>query len=80
MATVTFSSELQQYTQVDSAQISALNYRDMIRELNSLFPLLSQSRFSEMAVAIDDVIIVDPLLEELSADSEVFFFHFVAGG
>jgi molybdopterin converting factor small subunit len=52
----------------------------MVTELVARYPALSRQLLEEMAVAIDGVIIVDPLLEELLEDSEVHFLHFVAGG
>lgn len=52
----------------------------MINELTGRYPRLSRETLSDMAVAIDGVIIVDPLLEPLAEDAEVHFLHFVAGG
>ena len=52
----------------------------MIDELCARFPGLDRDALTNMAVAIDGVIIVDPLLEPLNEDSEVHFLHFVAGG
>ena len=52
----------------------------MVDELCSKYPNLQRDQLTEMAVAIDGVIIVDPLLEPLHNDSEVHFLHFVAGG
>lgn len=75
-----FSSELQQFTGVTNVTVAAGSYRDMIAELCDTFPRLSAETLTEMAVAIDGVIIVDPLLEPLADSSEVHFLHFVAGG
>jgi len=80
MAKVTFSSELQRFTEEETTEVSATVYRDMMAELNMRYPRLAESRFGELAVAIDGVIIVDPLLEEVPVNCEVFFFDFVAGG
>jgi len=80
MAKVTFSAELQNFTGEETTQITATVYRDMIAELRNRYPRLAQSRFGDMAVAIDGVIIVDPLLEEVPAHCDVYFFDFIAGG
>lgn len=52
----------------------------MIDELCAKYPKLDRNILTEMAVAIDGVIIVDPLLEPLDPETEVHFLHFVAGG
>ncbi len=75
-----FSSELQQFTGVTNISVEAGNYREMIAELCAAFPKLRPETLTDMAVAIDGVIIVDPLLEPLTETSEVHFLHFVAGG
>ena len=80
MATVIFSGELEKLTGDIRTEISSTVYRDMVTELVARYPALSRQLLEEMAVAIDGVIIVDPLLEELLEESEVHFLHFVAGG
>lgn len=80
MAEVHFSSELQAFTGESNAQIDASDYRVLIDALCDRYPKLNRSSLMEMAVAIDGVIIVDPLLEPLHETSEVHFLHFVAGG
>ena len=80
MATVKFSGELQQLTGVNNTVIQAADYRSMVDELCQLFPDLDRQALMSMAVAIDGVIIVDPLLEPINGDSEIHFLHFVAGG
>ena len=80
MAHVVFSSELQQFTGEDSAEIVASDYRGLIHALCSQYPKLVRTTLLDMAVAIDGVIIVDPLLEPIGEESEIHFLHFVAGG
>lgn len=75
-----FSGELQQFTGVPKIVIDASDYRSCVSALFEQFPALAESKLHDMAVAIDGVIIVDPLLEPLTEDSEVHFLHFVAGG
>lgn len=75
-----FSSELQQFTGESSTLSSAHDYRSLIDELCARYERLNRQTLVEMAVAIDGVIIVDPLLEPVGEDSEVHFLHFVAGG
>ena len=80
MANVMFSSELQQFTGESSTAISAPDYRSLVDALCSKYERLNRDLLTDMAVAIDGVIIVDPLLEPIGEDSEVHFLHFVAGG
>lgn len=75
-----FSSELQEFTGEPSVEIDASDYRALIDALCDRYPKLDRASLMDMAVAIDGVIIVDPLLEPLTAASEVHFLHFVAGG
>jgi molybdopterin converting factor small subunit len=80
MATVIFSSELQQFTGEEQTTVTATTYRDLVTELVAHYAQLPRDQIADMAVVIDGVIIVDPLLEPIAADSEVHFLHFVAGG
>ena len=80
MATVYFSSELQRLTGEVECRVSALDYRSLIDELVSRYENLDKPLLMEMAVSIDDFILVEPLLETISSDAEVHFFHFVKGG
>ncbi|HIG40415.1 MAG: MoaD/ThiS family protein [bacterium] len=80
MALVIFSSELQEFTGEERTEVSATSYRVLIDVLVAKYSRLSFDQLTDLAVAIDGVIIVDPLLEPLSSDTEVHFLHFVAGG
>lgn len=80
MALIKFSGELQKFTGVANHQVKAHDYRSMVEELCLSFPDLKKDALTDMAVAIDGVIIVDPLLEPIESESEVHFLHFVAGG
>lgn len=80
MAIVIFSSELQEFTGEERTEVSATSYRVLIDVLVAKYSRLSIDQLTDLAVAIDGVIIVDPLLEPLGADTEVHFLHFVAGG
>jgi len=80
MAKVMFSSELQQFTGEASTTVDVVDYRALISALCNQYVDLERGVLTEMAVAIDGVIIVDPLLESIGEDSEVHFLHFVAGG
>ena len=80
MAIVIFSSELQEFTGEERTEVTATTYRELIDALVAKFPRLTKDQLTELAVAIDGVIIVDPLLEAVGADTEVHFLHFVAGG
>ena len=80
MATVIFPSELEKLIGENNLVVDARVFRDVVMELIQRYPELAESSFDKMAIAIDDVIIIDPLLEPVAPDSEVYFFHFVTGG
>lgn len=80
MATVVLPDELQHLVGSVSIEVSALTYRDLLSELTSRYPALSEQVLKEMALAIDDEIVANPMMESFQADSELFFFHFVKGG
>lgn len=80
MATVVFSSELQQLTGEASAQVDASDYRGLVAQLVGRYAKLDQQALMAMAVAIDGEIVHDPLLEPVSADSEVHFLYKISGG
>lgn len=80
MARVYFSSEQQKLTDVAECDIAATDYRQLIAAVAERFPRLDSTELQRMAIAIDGEIVHEPLLETLAEDSEVHFFHFIAGG
>lgn len=60
--------------------VSALNYRDLLKELYGKFPDLKNSDLEDMVIAIDGEIVHEPLLVEIPEGAELHFFHFIAGG
>jgi len=61
-------------------ELEAANVRQLILELDRRFPGLGAELRSGMAIAIDGEIIQEPLLERLSAASEVHFLPPIGGG
>ena len=80
MARVTFSSTQQKFTVDAECEVDASNYRELIDAITSRYPALDRAELLQMAVAIDGEIIHEPLLELVEQDSEIHFFHFIAGG
>ncbi|MFT4631116.1 MAG: hypothetical protein ACI8PP_001783 [Candidatus Pseudothioglobus sp.] len=80
MARVGFSSEQQRLTHEAECDLVAANYRQLIDAVIKRYPQLDRADLMRMAIAIDGEIIHEPLLETVGADSEVHFFHFIAGG
>lgn len=80
MANVIFSSELQRLTGEEHTSVIATNYRDLVAELLIRYEKLDEDDILNMAVAIDGEIIHEPLLETVSADSEVHFLFRISGG
>ncbi|MFT4721372.1 MAG: sulfur carrier protein ThiS [Candidatus Azotimanducaceae bacterium] len=80
MARVVFSSEQQRLTQEAECDVVASTYRQLIDAVITRYPRLDRDDFMRMAIAIDGEIIHEPLLETVGDNSEVHFFHFIAGG
>ncbi|MFT7132372.1 MAG: molybdopterin converting factor small subunit [Cyclobacteriaceae bacterium] len=80
MARVVFSSEQQRLTKEAECDVVANTYRQLIDAVITRYPRLDRGDFMRMAIAIDGEIIHEPLLETVGDNSEVHFFHFIAGG
>ena len=80
MANVVFSSELQKFTGEEQVEISASNYREVLDALDERYARLDKEELLKMAVAIDGVIIAEPLLELVAPNSEIHFLHRISGG
>lgn len=80
MARVVFSSEQQRLTKEAECDLVASTYRQLIDAVITRYPRLDRDDFMRMAIAIDGEIIHEPLLETVGDNSEVHFFHFIAGG
>ena len=81
MAKVTFPADLQRHTDgVVEVEVSARNFRDLVAELCRRFPALTEETIGKQAIAIDGMIIHNPLLESFNNDSELVFFARIAGG
>ncbi len=80
MARVVFASDLQRHTGAAEVQVAARCYRDLLAELCRRFPDLDPEQLDKMAVAIDGVIIHEPLLQQFGEDSELVFVPRIAGG
>ena len=80
MATVVFSTELQRLTREEKCEIKVRDYRDLVKQVTERYPALRAEDLMNMAVAIDGVIIHDPLLETLDPNSEVHFLYRISGG
>ena len=81
MAKVIFPTDMQRYTNGTAvAEVSADRYSDLVIELCRQFPRLTEETIRNQALAIDGMIIQDPLLESFRPDSELVFFARIAGG
>lgn len=80
MPTVIFSTELQRATGEEKATVDAATYRELIEELTLRYGDLDRTELLDMAVAIDGVIIQDPMLEPLGDNSEIHFLYPIRGG
>ena len=81
MARVFFPDHLMQHTaNVRELEVNASSFRDLVAQLESRFPGISQVLLGKVAVAIDGDIIHDPFLDPVRSDSEVYFLHRIEGG
>jgi len=78
---VIFAAEMEKYTHgVQGTELEANDYRHACRLLAAQFPLLNDDVFARFGVAIDDVLIQEPLLETLTPNSELIFIPKIAAG
>jgi molybdopterin converting factor small subunit len=81
MARVPIPADLQRYTGGAAAvEVAALNYRDLVEELSDKFPELTVETLRKQALAIDGMVIHEPLLETFGSDSELVLVARIAGG
>ena len=64
-------------TEID---IQATTFRQLLRELDELYPGLGRELSIDTAVAIDGEIYQEPFLESISAGSEIYFLPRIGGG
>ena len=81
MASVTIPSDLQRYTDgTAEVEVAALTYRELVDELSRKFPALTAEIIRKQAIAIDGMVIHEPLLETFRPDSELVLVARIAGG
>jgi len=81
VARLAVPSDMRQYTDgAATIEVAAENYRDMVSELRRRFPALTGEIIRKQALAIDGMIVTEPLLETFAPDSELVFFAKIAGG
>lgn len=81
MPSVTIPVDLQRYTGgAAEVEVSALNYRDLVDELSRVFPRLTPDTIRRQAIAIDGMVIHEPLLESFGPDSRLVLVPRIAGG
>jgi sulfur-carrier protein len=81
VARVFFADHLMQYTAgTRELELRGERFRDLVAQLENLFPGISEILIGKVAVAIDGDIIHDPFLEPVGPDSEVYFLHRIEGG
>ncbi len=81
MARVVIPSDLQRLTgDRAEVEVAARSYRELLPELCRRFPGLEHEALGKMAIAIDGVIIQEPLLQRFDDNSELVFVPRIAGG
>ena len=81
MARVVLTSALAPYTEgVLELELDAANVRQLFQLLGERFPALREHLEEGVAVAIDDEIYQDALLQPIGRDSEVILITKIAGG
>jgi len=81
MARVFFPDRLAQLTHGErELEVSASNFRELLLALEKRFPGIEASIVGKVAVAIDGDIVLDPYLDPIRPDSEIFFLQRIEGG
>lgn len=81
MAKVILSAEMcRQAKGASEIEVAARRYPDLVRELLGRFPGLSEELVRKQSLAIDGMIVHEPMLETFNADSELVFVARIAGG
>lgn len=81
MAKVFFPDHLLQHTAgVREFEVHAESFRDLVAQIELIYPGISKILIGKVAVAIDGDIIHDPFLDPVRPDSEVYFLHRIDGG
>lgn len=63
-----------------AVDLDALSYRELVAELRERFTELPEDLIRKQAIAIDGMIVQEPLLETFRPDSEVVLVAKIAGG
>jgi len=81
MPRVVLPSTMSRYTSgATEIEVAATNYRDLVTELCRRFTDLPEALIRKQAIAIDGMIVQEPMLETFRADSEVVLVAKIAGG
>ena len=81
MARITLSSSLAPFTEgVLELELDVANVRQLFQTLGERYPELRSHLEAGIAVAIDDEIYQDALLQPIARDSEVILIPKIAGG
>ncbi len=81
MARITLSSSLAPFTEgVLELELDVANVRQLFQTLGEQYPELRSHLEAGIAVAIDDEIYQDALLQPIARDSEVILIPKIAGG
>ena len=81
MARITLSSSLAPFTEgVLELELDVANVRQLFQTLGERYPELRSQLESGVAVAIDNEIYQDALLQPIARDSEVILIPKIAGG
>lgn len=81
MARVVLSAEMSRQAEgASQVEVAARRYPDLVHELLGRFPGLSEELIRKQSLAIDGMIVHEPLLETFNANSELVFVARIAGG
>ena len=81
MPRVVLPSSLVPYTGgAREIEVAATSYRELVAELRRRFTGLPEELIRKQAIAIDGMIVQEPMLETFRADSEVVLVAKIAGG
>ncbi len=81
MARVVLHSDMTRHTDgAREVDVAATSYRELVAELCERYDGLTEEFVRKYAIAIDGMIVHEPLLEQFGANSELVFVSKIAGG
>ena len=81
MAKIVFNYEMQKLTDgVKGFESDARNFQALFREIQSVYPTITQAYLDSQAVDVDGIVLSEPQFEPIPPASEIHFVPRISGG